>query len=155
MQKPFLSEEQWQRVAPLLPKLRSRGRPFVENRRVLEGILWVLRSGARWRDLPREYPSASTCWRRLRDWEERGVWLRLWRAFLSELDRKRRLDWSQCFIDGSFAPAKKGATRLAKPSVARARSGWWWSTARVFLWEASCSKPVRRRSRSSNTPSTG
>ena|SRR6185312_2998076 len=153
MPKPFLSDEQWQRIARLLPKYKSRGRPFVDNRRVLEGILWVLRSGARWRDLPREYPSASTCWRRLRDWEEQGVWLELWRAFLTQLDQKQKLDWDQCFMDGSFAPAKKGASALEKPNAARVRSGWWWSTARVYLWEASCSKPVRRKSRSSSTRS--
>ena len=145
MPKPFLSEEQWQRIAPLLPQNKSRGRPWADNRSVLEGILWVLKTGARWRDLPREYPSASTCWRRLQQWEEKGVWLKIWRQFLSELDRRGRLDWSESFLDGSFAPAKKGARPSAKPSGAKARSGWWWSTARVFLWEANWSRPARRK----------
>jgi transposase len=154
MPELFLSEEQWRRIAPLLPKYKSRGRPWSDNRRVLEGILWILKTGARWRDLPRAYPSASTCWRRLKQWEEKDVWLNVWRAFISELDERGHLDWSQCFIDGSFAPAKKGARASAKPSAAKAPSGWWWSTARVFLWEASCSKPVRRKSRSSSTRST-
>jgi transposase len=143
--KPYLSEEQWKRIQPHLPNPKSRGRPFADNRRVLEGILWVLRSGARWRDLPSEYPSASTCWRRLRDWEEQGIWLELWRAFITRLDQKQKLDWDQCFMDGSFAPAKKGAPVLEKPNAARVQSGWWWSTARVYLWEASCSKPARRK----------
>lgn len=71
----YLSEKQWQRIGPLLPRMKSRGRPWCDNRRVLEGILWVLRTGARWQDLPSEYPSPSTCWRRLRMWEEKGVWL--------------------------------------------------------------------------------
>jgi transposase len=145
MAKPFLCEAQWQRIGPLLPKSKSRGRPWADNRRVLEGILWVLKTGARWRDLPREYPSASTCWRRLKQWEEKEVWLKVWRQFLSELDRRGRLDWSESFLDGSFAPAKKGASASAKPSGAKARSGWWWSTARVFLWEANWSRPARRR----------
>ncbi len=145
MPKPFLSEEQWQRIAPLLPKHTSRGRPWADNRRVLEGILWVLKTGARWRDLPPEYPSASTCWRRLKQWEEKEVWLKVWRRFLSELDQRGRLDWSESFLDGSFAPAKKGASASAKPSGAKARSGWWWSTARVFLWEANWSRPVRAK----------
>ena len=136
MQELFLSEEQWRRIEPLLPKLRSRGRRWRDHRAVREGILWVLKTGARWRDLPKEYPSASTCWRRLRLWEERGVWLKIWRAFLRQLDQRGRLDWSESFLDGSFAPAKKGASASAKPSAAKARSGWWWSTARVFLWEA-------------------
>ena len=58
MQKAFLSDEQWAKLEPLLPKTKSRGRPWADNRRVLEGILWVLKTGARWRDLPEEYPAA-------------------------------------------------------------------------------------------------
>jgi transposase len=143
MRKPLLTDSQWKKIEPLLPKPKTprkgkrRGRPPKPHRLVLEGILWILRTGARWQDLPRDFGvSSSVCWKRLRAWEEQGVWLRLWRAFLSELDQRGRLDWQESFLDGSFAPAKKGATELAKPSVARARSGWWWSTARVFLWEA-------------------
>jgi transposase len=143
MQKAFLSDEQWAKLEPLLPKTKSRGRPWADNRRVLEGILWVLKTGARWRDLPEEYPSPSTCWRRLRQWEENEVWLKIWRQFLGDLDQRGKLDWSESFLDGSFAPAKKGASALAKPSAAKARSGWWWSTAKVFLWEANWSRPVR------------
>jgi transposase len=143
MQKAFLSDEQWAKLEPLLPKERSRGRPWADNRRVLEGILWVLKTGARWRDLPREYPGASTCWRRLRQWEEQDIWLKIWRQFLSELDQQGRLDWSQSFLDGSFAPAKKGGSASERPSAAKARSGWWWSTAKVFLWEANWSPPRR------------
>lgn len=73
--RPLLSEVQWQKIAPLLPKPpqhRKGGRPWIANRRVLEGILWILRSGARWQDLPEKYPHPSTCWRRLRDWEEQA-----------------------------------------------------------------------------------
>jgi transposase len=148
-----LTDEQWRKIEPLLPKLKKSkrgGRPWADNRKVFEGILWILRTGAPWADLPKQYPSPSTCWRRLRDWEEQDVWLDAWRAFLAELDEKGQLDWSEAFADGSFAPAKKGATASEKPNAARARSGWWWSTAKVFLWEttwirrprakASCSK---------------
>jgi transposase len=125
---PLLTEAQWKKIAPLLPKPpqhRKGGRPWIENRRVLEGILWILRSGARWQDLPEKYPHPSTCWRRLRDWEEQGVWLRIWRAFLSELNERQQWKWSESFLDGSFAPAKKGAAESEKPSGARGRSGWW------------------------------
>ena len=109
---PLLTEAQWQKIAPLLPKSRKNrkgGRPWIENRRVLEGILWILRSGARWQDLPEKYPHPSTCWRRLRDWEEQGVWMKVWRTFLSELNERQQLKWSESFLGGSFAPAKKGA----------------------------------------------
>ena len=127
----------------------TRGRPRADDRKVPEGILWILRSGARWCDLPEEFPSPSTCWRRLRDWEEQEVWLEIWRAFLSELNERQQLKWSESFMDGSFAPAKKGAVESEKPSGARARSGWWWSTARVFLWETTFTLHPRPKSRSS------
>ena len=143
MAKPILTDEQWKKIEPLLPQPKSRGRhrkrgrPRKTNRQVLEGILWILKTGARWRDLPRDFGvSSSVCWKRLQEWEAQGVWLRLWRAFLSELDAQDKLDWDEVFLDGSFASAKKGALASAKPSVGRARSGWWWSTARVYLWEA-------------------
>lgn len=145
----LLTEAQWARIEPLLPKpRRSRlgGRAPIPNRPCFEGILWVLRSGARWKDLPRDrFPSPSTCWRRLQDWEERDVWLKAWRAFLEELDDQGKLKWTETFADGSFASAKKGATKSAPPNAARVRSGWWWSTAKVFLWESSWSRPRRRK----------
>ena len=102
-------------------------RPRADDRKVLEGILWMLRSGARGQDLPEAFPSPSTCWRRLRDWEEQEVWLEIWRAFLGELNERQQLKWSEAFLDGSFAPAKKGAAESAKPSGARGRRGWWGS----------------------------
>ncbi len=148
----LLTDAQWEKIRPLLPKQPKRprgGRPRADDRKVLEGILWILRSGARWQDLPEEFPHPSTCWRRLRDWEEQEVWLEIWRAFLSELNERRQLDWSESFLDGSFAPAKKGAAESEKPSGARGRSGWWWSTARVFLWETTFTLRPRRKSNSS------
>jgi transposase len=75
---------------------------------VLEGILWILRTGACWKDLPKRYPSPSTCWRRLWLWEDEGVCLDVWRKFLAGLDEKSVLDWEEAFIDGSFPRQKKG-----------------------------------------------
>lgn len=135
----FLNDEQWKEIEPLLPNAKSNpkgGRPPAPNREVLEGILWILRTGARWCDLPSRYPSPSTCWRRLKLWEEHGVWLDIWRTFLAQLDAAGALDWEEAFIDGSFAPAKKGARASGKPKRAKVRSGWWWQTAKVFLREA-------------------
>ena len=85
------------------------GRPRADDRRILEGILWVLRTGARWQDIPREYGSPTTCWRRLQQGEQSGVWERIWRAMLASLEAKQKLDWAQAFLDGSFVPAQKGA----------------------------------------------
>lgn len=104
-----LTDEQWELIAPNLPPPKRTGRPRADDRRTLEGILWVLRSGARWQDLPKEYGSPTTCWRRLREWEEAGVWENLWRVILASLEAKQKLDWAQAFLDGSFVPAKKGA----------------------------------------------
>ena len=107
----LLTDAQWEKIRPLLPKRPARpkgGSPPANDRKVLEGILWILRSGARWCDLPDEFSSPATCWRRLRDWEEQGIWLTIWRTFLAELNQREQLDWSESFLDGSFAPAKKG-----------------------------------------------
>lgn len=114
-----LNDAQWALIVPLLPPQNRRGRPRADDRQTLNGILWVLRSGARWRDLPREYGSDSRCHRRLQEWQVQGVWERLWRAFLSALDARGRLDWSQAFLDGSFVPAKKGETPAAVGAKAR------------------------------------
>ena len=141
----YLTEKQWKYVEPLLPKLKSSGRPWKQNRETFEGILWILRTGARWKDLPERYPSPSTCWRRLKLWEENGTWLKIWRKFIEALDKKSRIQWGECFMDGSFVSAKKGAQTSGKRSGARARSSWYWQTAKVFLWECPFTLPVRRR----------
>ncbi len=69
--------------------------------------------------LPDNYPSTETCWRRLKQWEEQDVWLDAWRALLGALDGEGLLKREETFLDGSFAPAKKGAPPSAKPSAAR------------------------------------
>lgn len=106
-----VSDAQWALIVPLLPPKKQRGRPRADDRHTLAGIIWVLRSGARWRDLPGEYGSDSTCHRRLREWQEQGVWERIWTTFLSTLDSQGKLDWDKAFLDGSFVPAKKGEQR--------------------------------------------
>ena len=147
----LLSEVQWKIVEPLFPEPRrrkdGRGRPWASNRSCLEGILWVLRTGARWRDLPEQYPDGSTCWRRLRMWEEEGIWLAAWQRLLSMLDQRRLLDWEEAFLDATFITAKKGARQSAKHVAGKVRSAWWWSTAKVYLSE--------RNLRPRRSPSSG
>lgn len=107
----YLTDEQWRKIEPLIPKRpvgRKGGRPRADDRLVFEGILWILRTGARWKDLPDRYPNPSTCWRRLGEWYETDVLKDMWRAFLSELDHNGILDWDEVFVDASFFPAKKG-----------------------------------------------
>src|SRR5512147_1467022 len=147
----LLTDEHWELIGPLLPEPRrrrdNRGRPWAPNRACFEGILWILQTGAAWRFLPDEFPSPSTCWRRLKQWEEEGVWLDAWRALLGALDAESLLQWDETFLDGSFAPAKKGAPQLVKPSAARARSGWYLSTVKVFRWEIGWKVPLRQKLR--------
>ena len=143
-----LTDRQWAVMVNLLPRpssKRRRGRPAADNRACVEGILWVLRSGARWRDLPAQYPSPATCWRRLRQWEELGVWERVWRALLGTLDQKGLLKWEETFLDATFFPAKKGGSLSVKRSAARARKPWYWPMARVYLSEFASRLPRRTR----------
>lgn len=130
-----LTEAQWAKLEPLLPKwkpLKQGGRPWADNRAVFEGILWVLKTGARWRDLPEEYPSPATCWRRLNRWEEEGVWEEVWHEYLRQLDAKACLGWEECFIDATFMPAKRGVSRSGRLAKGRAQSAWWWQSVRVY-----------------------
>jgi len=124
-----------------------RGRPWAWNRSYLEGILWVLQTGAAWRLLPDEFRSSSTCRRRLKQLEDEGVWLHAWRTLLGTLDAKGLLNWNEVFLDGSFAAAKKGAWQSVRPSAARARSGWYWETVMVFRWEFGWKVPLRQKLR--------
>ena len=149
--KPELTDEQWEKLSPLFPepKASPKGGPKpIPNRPVFEGILWLLRSGARWKDMPREYPSPATCWRRLWQWEEDGTLLKAWHAYLSALDEKGRLKWEECFADGSFAPAKKGGSSLGKPNAERVQSGWWWWMVKEFRWHIFSTPHRPRKSRS-------
>jgi transposase len=108
MSQVHRTDEQWSIIQPLLPPPAHTGRPRADARRTLEGILYVLRSGCRWQDLPREYGAPTTVWRRLKTWEEHGVWATSWRAVLASLDAQGRLAWAQAFLDGAFVPATKG-----------------------------------------------
>lgn len=108
-----LSDEAWKEIEPLLPPRARTGRPRVGDRTTVEAILYVLRTGCRWQDLPREYGAYVTAWRRLRRWEEEGVWERIWHAVLASLDEASRLDWKTAYLDGSFAPGERGERRSA------------------------------------------
>jgi transposase len=109
--EPQLSDEQWLLIADLFPdKPPSElgGRPRRAARECVEGILWVLRSGARWRDLPAHFPSPPTCWRRFKAWTDAGVWKVAWARLLRKLNRRGRIHWEETMADGTFASAKKG-----------------------------------------------
>lgn len=119
MAKPLVPDALWARVHPLLPPPRPRprgGRPPVDNRAALTGILFVLRTGIGWEYLPQEMGCGSgmTCWRRLRDWQLAGVWDRLHRVLLDELGQADKIDWTRASLDASSVRAKGGAKRPAR-----------------------------------------
>jgi transposase len=124
-QPPWIvSDQLWARIQPLLPVVVPRrrdrpGRPRLDDRKALCGILFVLYTALPWEFLPQElgFGSGMTCWRRLRDWNEAGVWQRLHENLLAELHAAGELDWSRAVIDGSHLRAMKGG-----PKPDRARS---------------------------------
>src|SRR3954464_30682 len=119
MAKPLVSDALWAIVAPMLPKPRPKkkaGRPRVPDRACLTGIVFVPKTGIQWEYLPQEMGCGSgmTCWRRLRDWQEAGVWWELHRVLLDRLGEADRIDWSRASVDSSTVPAKglkKGGLR--------------------------------------------
>ena len=108
-----LTDLQWAILDALIPeparRKDGRGRPWKARRSVLNGILWVLRTGAPWADLPERYPSYQTCHRRFQQWVRSGIMRGVLEALAEDLRIQGRLDVREAFIDGSFAPAKKGA----------------------------------------------
>ena len=131
-----LADAQWDILDDLIPKpIRrgdGRGRPWKDRRAVLNGILWVLRTGAPWADVPERYPSYQTCHRRFQQWVRSGVMKGILETLALNLKVRGVLDVEEAFIDGSFAPAKKGAPMSGKQNVARAPKSWPSQTATAF-----------------------
>jgi len=132
-----LADEQWAVVEALLPKPKKRadgkGRPRVDNRSILNGILWVMRTGAPWHDMPNRYPPYQTCHRRFQEWAQTGTFETILKQLVQDVKERGDLDLTECFIDGTFVMAKKGAQGWEKPSGARVQSSWQWQMALVFL----------------------
>lgn len=119
MVREILPSELWKKIEPVIAEMdpRSRtGRPRVPDRDVLRGILFVLKTGIQWEFLPQEMGCGSgmTCWRRLKRWHELGVWDRVHRLLLDELQEAGKLDWSRASLDASSLPAKRGAQRRGR-----------------------------------------
>jgi len=119
MAKPLLMDELWERIKPFIPPeplYPSVGRPRVPNRACLTGILFVLKTGIPWEYLPQEMGCGCgmTCWRRLRDWQQAGVWDNVWQALLDELGQADEIDWSTAVIDSCSTRALFGGRRRAR-----------------------------------------
>ena len=137
MATPLVPDDLWAIVEPLLPPQPPKpkgGRPRVPDRAALTGIIFVLKSGIPWEMLPQELGCGSgmTCWRRLRDWQEAGVWDRLHQVLLDRLGEAGQIDWSRASLDSASIPAKRGAIsseRIRRIGENRGRSAILWSTA--------------------------
>ena len=145
-----ISDEQWAIIKPYIPRHKTRndgrGRPWRDDREIFNGIFWILRSGARWCDLPERFPPYQTCHRRFQQWVRAGVLRTILEALARDLYDRGHFDLSQCFIDATFVIAKKGASEWEIPSAAKVRSSWQWQTALVFL--SPCTLHLLRRMKS-------
>jgi transposase len=120
--KRMLTDEQWERIAPYFPEhppSPKGGRPRESDRECLEGVLWVLRTGARWQDVPVDFPSGSTCWRRLQEWAGDGVLADIHAILIAELDALKGVDFSELFGDATFLRAKKGGDDVGNTKVGK------------------------------------
>ena len=130
-----LSDEQWfliEDLFPWTPPAAAGGRPPVPPRAVLEALLWLLRNGGRWQDLPDTSPSESTCRRRLREWTESGLLVEVWSRLVDLADEFGQIDWEHLIADGTFCRAKKGGIASESAVRGRGRPPWcsWTATAR-------------------------
>jgi transposase len=128
MTKPLISDELWKRIEPLIPKRQRSpegGRPPVDDRAALTGILFVLSTGIPWEYLPMEMGCGSgmTCWRRLRDWQAAGVWDKLHQVLLSELNAAGKIDWSRAVVDSGTVRAVGGGEKTGPNPTDRGKPG--------------------------------
>src|SRR5687767_5039980 len=131
-----LTDKQWAVFEPIFRPRRQpdgRGRPWTDTRGVMNAVLWILRTGAPWADLPRRYPPYQTVHRRFQRWQRSGRLDRLLQRLAEDLRDRGKIDLSEAFVDATFAAAKKGALPSVQRAAARAPRSWRLSTVTVFL----------------------
>ena len=155
-----LKDKQWEAIREFVPAEElsgakgQGGRPWREPRDVVNGILWVLRTGAPWADLPGRYPPYQTVHRRFQKWEREGVLDKILEHLAEDLRDRGKLDLTEAFIDGTHAGAKKGAFSLEKLGAAAPPRSWQWQTATAFLSPSGLRVVSAMKSRSSKKLST-
>ena len=128
MAKPLLPDDLWEKIEPLLPKRPARpkgGRPPLDNRKALTGILFILRTGIPWEYLPSEMGCGCgmSCWRRLRDWYRAGVWQKIHQHFLNDLRHAKKIDFSRFLVDAIHVRAVGGGSQTGPSPVDRRKLG--------------------------------
>ena len=119
-----ITDEQWQLIEDLFdwePPSRLGGRPPIPPRAVLDALLWMLKSGVPWKNLPDTFASESTCRRRLKEWTESGLLCEVWARLVDLADEFGQVDWEHFIADGTFCPAKKGENWLTEDSREKVR----------------------------------
>lgn len=110
-----LKDDQWERLKPLLPPQKPKtGRPAEDHRRIINGILWILRTGAPWRDLPERYGSWSTVYSRFYRWRKAGIWDRIFSALQTQSNIRGEVDWGIGFVDSTIVRAHQHAAGAKK-----------------------------------------
>lgn len=138
-----ISDEQWTRLEPLLPPLVGLGRPYLAHRPVISGIIWVLRTGAPWRDVPARFGKWTTLSSRFRRWVATGIWQAIWTELQRQADCSGQLDWSMHFVDGTVVRAHQCAAgaRGGQQGEALGRSRGGFST-KIHLRAEGQGKPM-------------
>ena len=155
-----LTDQQWAAVSSCFPEAERSspgpkgGRPYRDPRDVLNGVLWVLRTGAPWADLPERYPPSATCHRRFQRWVEGGVLHRALCTLAEHLRDVGKLDLTEAYIDGTHAGAKRGVLMLGSLDAAKRPRSWQWQTAMAFLSPPGLRAVSDMKANSSSTPST-
>lgn len=156
-----LLEARWEYVRPfvewdqeLRPRPDGRGGRWGDARRILNGLLWILRTGAPWQDLPPRYGSYQTCHRRFQQWQRSGVLDGILWALCEDLLARGELGLEEAFVDASFAGAKRGAIALVQRAAAKGARSWQSRTATVFLSPSGLRALHRMTRRWSKTRST-
>jgi transposase len=142
MAKELVTDELWETIEALLPPEPPKpqgGRARIDDRAALTGIVFVLKSGIPWEMLPKEMGCGSgmTCWRRLKEWHEAGVWERLHRVLVDRLGEADLIDWERASLDSASIPAKRGAqkaARIRRIKERRARSATLFRTEGASHW---------------------
>jgi transposase len=144
MAQPLVTDDLWEIIEPLLPpplprrrnRNRRGGRPPLDDRKVLTGVVFVLKTGLPWESLPRELGCGCgmTCWRRLRDWHRAGVWRNLHRVLLDRLNAADKIDWSRAVVDSTSVRAMHGGKKRDPVLWTAGKQGlsttcWWMARA--------------------------
>ncbi len=138
VQRFELTDEQWERLQPLLPPQKQHtGRPATDHRQVINGILWILRTGAPWRDLPERYGPWATVASRFYNWRTAGLWDRIFAQVQTQADAVGRIDWRIHYVDGTVVRAHQHAAGAKGGILLRKRS----ATARAASRRRSTSGP--------------